>query len=1381
MRLPKSVRFASLAVVLLAAFVAPSAASAAFIHPTVTASFGPNGTSGTTFASLNRMAFRQSSKRLYVFDAGGPAIHGFDLSTPGTYSPLGGAFPVNVSAGGGDPDIAVDDSVGGSGNVYYISESNGLAGFTSNGSPVFTVERSSFGDPCGVATDASGNALVGDYGEQRVSRFLPTGGASGGFSVSAQGSPCHLGADPGTGDVYVANYNGATYRYTAASNYTQKNLIDGGSAAAITVDSVSHLVYVVHSNGVTSYRPDGTEVEEFGQGIGNLIGAAVDGSTGVVYLAVSSSNQIKVLPGVTVPDVTAGQPTDFATAHGHVDPASGGPVTGCEFQVSRFSEFPGPQTQSVPCEPATPYAGAEDVSADLTSKVEGEETFHYRLKVSNANGSNFSSAVTFTPHFVAGLHAEPATEVDRTSATLNGSFLGTNEETSYHFEWGPTLTYGHTTPVKTVPPNTTENFLPEHLSEGSLEPQQVYHYRIVATNSKGESKAEDETFETKPAVFGLTTDAATGIKTSVAELHGSFTGDGLDVKYFYEYGSSTLYGNTVPGGELTAPSGPTTIPGAAIDELQPLHVYHYRVVAENSFGRTNGPDRTLTTNTAPIIVSLSSAHVTGTTAELLATINPHGVPAEARFEYGPTTSYGFTAPVEPIPAGEAPFAVKADLTNLNGGVYHFRIVAENEFGESVSRDQTFNFYSPECPNATVRQQTGANSLPDCRAYELVTPEDQGITIVYPATVPFSATATAPSRLAFVGAFGLIPGSGEAVNNNGDLYVSTRTSQGWKSKFVGLPSSKAALGGGPPWIVPRYEPDKFQENLLTNPSLSTFVDWDNGIFNIGGLFEEEHEGNSYAPYVWNSTTNAQIDRWPTNVGAIPNGTEFRGQTAASADLSHFVFSSDIPFAPGGEPGDVYDNNTTQDTVTIASVKDNGEHIKGAVPQHVSQNGSRILISVRPHNPGEPIPKQGDGELYLRVNGEHTYEIAPGQVIHYLDMTPDGEKIYFTTAAALLPEDTDTSVDLYMWAEESDTPGHLVEISKGNEPSAGNTDECSANGGWTERCGIQPISFTNYTQSQGGLGGSPLADNFVAPDNGDIYFLSPEQLAGNNGVNGEENLYDYVGGKLQFVTSLEPSGVACTQDQGQFFCSENAVARMETTPNDEYMAFLTGSKVTGYDNAGHSEMYVWRPAAEEMICVSCVPSGEPPTADARASHNGRFLTNDGRAFFETDDALVIQDTNESGDVYEYVDGRPQLITSGTNVGNDSSGVATIMALPGLVGVSAEGTDVYISTYDVLVGQDRNGEAIKIYDARVGGGFQFTPPVPPCVAADECHGPSTEAPAPSANGTGSELGGTGNLQSSTGGKSTKQGHKRHKRGKKPKKSHRKVRHSDGGHRNG
>ena len=69
-------------------------------------------------------------------------------------------------------------------------------------------------------------------------------------------------------------------------------------------------------------------------------------------------------------------------------------------------------------------------------------------------------------------------------------------------------------------------------------------------------------------------------------------------------------------------------------------------------------------------------------------------------------------------------------------------------------------------------------------------------------------------------------------------------------------------------------------------------------------------------------------------------------------------------------------------------------------------------------------------------------------------------------------------------------------------------------------------------------------------------------------------------------------------------------------------------------------------------------------------------------------------------------------------------------GLEGISADGTDIYFSTFDTLVPQDGNGSFVKFYDARTGGGFPFTPPALPCSAADECHG-DTEHAGPGAAG--------------------------------------------------
>ncbi len=178
--------------------IAASSASAAFVHPTATSSFGTDGTGATSFSgSTGPLTFNEATHRLYVLDSGSSRVYGFDASTPGTYTPLGG-FPFTVNPPGSVPDLAVDS---GNGNIYFVSENSGLYGFTSTGSSIFSV--SGFGDPCGAATDGSGHAWVGDYGTQSVKKYSSTGSSEGSISVSGAGSgrPCHIAFDRANGDL----------------------------------------------------------------------------------------------------------------------------------------------------------------------------------------------------------------------------------------------------------------------------------------------------------------------------------------------------------------------------------------------------------------------------------------------------------------------------------------------------------------------------------------------------------------------------------------------------------------------------------------------------------------------------------------------------------------------------------------------------------------------------------------------------------------------------------------------------------------------------------------------------------------------------------------------------------------------------------------------------------------------------------------------------------------------------------------------------------------------------------------------------------------------------------------------------------------------------
>ena len=129
----------------------------------------------------------------------------------------------------------------------------------------------------------------------------------------------------------------------------------------------------------------------------------------------------------------------------------------------------------------------------------------------------------------------------------------------------------------------------------------------------------------------------------------------------------------------------------------------------------------------------------------------------------------------------------------------------------------------------------------------------------------------------------------------------------------------------------------------------------------------------------------------------------------------------------------------------------------------------------------------------------------------------------------------------------------------------------------------------------------------------------------------------------------------------------------------------------------------------------------------------MSDDGRTFFATKDSLVPRDKNgEVTDVYEYVGGRPQLI-SGALASRDFTGESEVLGLfakpetTGLEAVSRDGTDVYFSTFATLVDEDHNGQYVKFYDARTGGGFPQPPVSAPCAAADECHGADSSPPTP------------------------------------------------------
>jgi hypothetical protein len=865
-----------------------------------------------------------------------------------------------------------------------------------------------------------------------------------------------------------------------------------------------------------------------------------------------------------------------------------------------------------------------------------------------------------------------------------------------------------------------------------------YKYRFRAGNTHGTNIGIDRPL-VPVYVLKVKTLAATEMDQNGATLEGSFEPD-ADTSYFFEYGTDATYGQSTPVEDEAAAPG-TVLVDTPVSDLASGRTFHYRLVASNADGTTYGPDRVFKTASPPDLAGVFASDLTSTTAVLNASIDPVGYDTAYHFEFGPTPGYGHAVPISPagIGAGSGAVSVQRGIAGLTSGqTYHFRVVATNKWGSSASADTTFDYAPPSCPNAHVRQETRSTYLPDCRAYELVSPPDAGSVIFSPSQWPLdrvlnendpygqgdgntwpvnTGLAVSPARFTFFGGFGAVPGLDPPNTARGtDMYMSTRTATGWTTTLPGLTGSETIEAG----------------RHACSETLDLCSDHKEGA--ILWPVPKDH-----APFMF-TASGERLRQVPTNIDQVPGGHNFSGAERWSPDFGHFVFSStNVAFTPDGQTGGVgsaYDNDVGQGTVDLISRLGSGTDPLTHIPQNgssthaiefpaISADGSHILMETQ-GGPGGPF------RLYLRVNGAVTYDIANGAAAEFVGMTRNGSTVYFTSSSALTPGDEDANVDLYRWSEADDS---LTRISQGN--GQGNGSSCNISGAdpWTSSCDVQPLNPERlHLFSQLGMRSVGGFDDVIADQSGDVYFYSPEILDPERpGIPNLRNLYVYREGTVRLVA---------------VFDRRTQVDRMQISPDGDHAAILTEARLTSYDNRRFRQMYTYDATARQIRCASCNPSGLPPVADVAASQGGPFMADDGRTFFATKDALVDRDANgEKIDVYEYVGGRPQLITTGLgsrdSTGGATGAVFTIGNDIGLESVSADGVDVFFSTFETLTRGDLNGPRVKFYDARTGGGFLQEPELAPCAAADECHGADSSPPPAAVIGTSGNLGATGNVQ--------------------------------------
>ena len=479
---------------------------------------------------------------------------------------------------------------------------------------------------------------------------------------------------------------------------------------------------------------------------------------GVLALALSAAPAGAAAPrSATVLSLTAGYGT--IQVKGSVDPGEEHAEWWAETSTDNehWSGYPGAFGEFSANTGAHPVeAEISDEQGDPEKFLKGSTRYYVRLVVSD--GAN--NTVSFGPNQFATtlavdapkvLSVDDATAVTYTTAKISGTVeRAANPAPAFdarcHLEYVLDSQFALTgfktaTRVACAPnPVTASGSSPIGADLAGLKPGATYHYRVVAANAGGsDTEVAPNTFTTTaispPAV---TISAPTlGGGTSV-HLSGAIDPQlgpaepGLyEVNWHFECTPACLDSNgEPPSGAPIPPTTPSTrsAPTSYSSTTRSIASAWWPPTPVPRRPPAPCPSRPRPPRPSPGTLGVSAG---SRSADLGAKINPLNSPVTYQFEWGTTASYGSRAPAiqESLSRADNVFHfVTAPLAELNPGeTYHYRIVATNtQTGEeSEGADRTFTTLPPPgpppaCPNADSRVGASA-SLPDCRAYEYVTP------------------------------------------------------------------------------------------------------------------------------------------------------------------------------------------------------------------------------------------------------------------------------------------------------------------------------------------------------------------------------------------------------------------------------------------------------------------------------------------------------------------------------------------------------------------------------------------------------------------------------------------------------------------------------------
>jgi hypothetical protein len=641
-------------------------------------------------------------------------------------------------------------------------------------------------------------------------------------------------------------------------------------------------------------------------------------------------------------------------------------------------------------------------------------------------------------------------------------------------------------------------------------------------------------------------------------------------------------------------------------------------------------------------------------------------------------------------------------------------------------------------------------LPDCRAYEQVSPVDKnGVDASGESNIVQASPAGTGITFFSVGPFPQTVGSAEIPS-----YLGTRTVSGGEWLTQGLEAlapagsvetvkavtedlGKTIVEVGSTQAVPPCEPTV---QICGAPNDRNYYVHNNvtGVFQLLAKageqtlrFADANDNSSRLLFdsgvklTLEASSGVNLYEWnegeppPERVslaGLVPPPGDGACGPSGPACRATTKGSSAGPGGPIAPPADYYTQNT------------------------ISEDGSRIFFS-----------DHETGIVYMREpDAGRTIQLSGGGDAFWRASTKDGSYVFYTEGN-----------ELYRF--------NVARFATSEEPV--------------------PIALAQAreqltTGAEGVLGVVGISET----DSAYVYFVAPGVLAGNENANnekavkGEVNLYVRRDGEPTptFIARLAkplPGAPADEPDWRGFprLAVESGPSGGErssrVSSDGRYLLFSSQRQLTGYRNNGAWEFYLYdgeRPLSPlNPKCVTCNPAGAPPTSAPRLSNSNRSLTvtpsprnpflthnlsSDGRrVFFETEESLVPGDGNFQNDIYEWeADGEGMCESEAQNGGCIyliSTGQSAQRSYLG--DVSADGGDVFFFTRQSLVSQDEDSN-VDLYDARVDGGILSQNPSPaaaPCAEETACRGASSNTPSTFGALTSTTFSGSGNLASPAG----------------------------------